>query len=314
MKSNTWYDETCKKLLTNKSILYNILKRLIPEYQNLSFEEMLPLISDINDSSFIESRNTEDSFITNETVHYDVLLYCRLPNKKEEIIVNLEVQANMPAYSILKRGIYYLARLIARQKGHEHGFRKSEYNHLKKVISIWICNTPKGLKGMLNRYSFDEQNITFPYSFSKSEYDLMQLIVISPEATPSKQHGIIDFLSLLFGENLDFPSTLHRLENEYGVILEKHEKEEIHTMCNWSIAHYQNGLEQGREEGRLEGREEGREEGRLEGIIEGEINGALKQLKAIIQRMVHSGFNLNHIATATGKSTDEIRTLLEQFE
>ena len=306
MKSNTWYDESCKKLLTNKSILYNILKRLIPEYQNLSYEEMIPLLSDITDSYTVESRNTEDIFIPHEQVHYDAVLYCRLPNSCDEIIINLEIQANMPAYSTLKRGIYYLGRLIARQKGHEHGFRKSEYNHLKKVISIWICNTPKSQKGMLNRYSFEEQNITLPYTFSKSEYDLMQLIVISPEVTPSKQHGIIDFLSLLFGENLDFTSTLHRLENEYGVILEKHEKEEIHTMCNWSIAHYQNGLEQGREEGR--------EEGRLEGIIEGEINGALKQLKAIIQRMVHSGFNLNHIATATGKSTDEIRTLLEQSE
>ena len=308
MKSNTWYDESCKKLLTNKSILYNILKRLIPEYQNLSYEEMIPLLSDITDSYTVESRNTEDIFIPNEQVHYDALLYCRLPNSCDEIIINLEIQANMPTYSILKRGIYYLGRLIARQKGHEHGFRKSEYNHLKKVISIWICNTPKSQKGMLNRYSFEEQNITLPYTFSKSEYDLMQLIVISPEVTPSKQHGIIDFLSLLFGENLDFTSTLHRLENEYGVILEKHEKEEIHTMCNWSIAHYQNGFEQGREEGRLEGREEGR----LEGIIEGEINGALKQLKAIIQRMVCAGFTFDMIAIATDKDIDEIQTLLQQ--
>ena len=230
MKSNIWYDESCKKLLANKSILYNILKRVLPEYQNLSFEEMMPLFSDITDSYTLESRNTEDSFVPNESIHYDVLLYCRLPLSNEGIIVNLEVQANMPAYSILKRGFYYLGRLIARQKGHEYGVKKSEYNHLKKVISIWICNTPKHLKGMLNKYSIDEQNMTLPYSFSKTNYDLMQLIVISPETKPSHQHGIIDFLSLLFGENLDFTSSLQRLENEYGVILEKQEKEEMHKI------------------------------------------------------------------------------------
>ena len=162
MKSNIWYDESCKKLLANKSILYNILKRVLPEYQNLSFEEMMPLFSDITDSYTLESRNTEDSFVPNESIHYDVLLYCRLPVSNEGIIVNLEVQANMPAYSILKRGIYYLGRLIAQQKGHEYGFKKSEYNHLKKVISIWICNTPKHLKEMLNKYSIDEQNMTLP--------------------------------------------------------------------------------------------------------------------------------------------------------
>ena len=37
--------------------------------------------------------------------------------------------------------------------------------------------------------------------FSKTNYDLMQLIVISPETKPSHQHGIIDFLILLFGVN-----------------------------------------------------------------------------------------------------------------
>jgi predicted transposase/invertase (TIGR01784 family) len=293
MKSNIWYDESCKKLLANKSILYNILKRVLPEYQNLSFEEMMPLFSDITDSYTLESRNTEDSFVPNESIHYDVLLYCRLPASNEGIIVNLEVQANMPAYSILKRGIYYLGRLIARQKRHEYGFKKSEYNHLKKGISIWICNTPKHLKGMLNKYSIDEQNMTLPYSFSKMNYDLMQLIVISPETKPSHQHGIIDFLSLLFGENLDFTSSLQRLENEYGVILDKQEKEEMHKMCNWSIAHYQNGLEQG--------------------LQQGENNGVLKEMKNTIQRMVHAGFNLEVIAIATGKNIDEVKTLVQQL-
>jgi flagellar biosynthesis/type III secretory pathway protein FliH len=125
----------------------------------------------------------------------------------------------------------------------------------------------------------------------------MQLIVISPETKPSHQHGIIDFLSLLFGENLDFTSSLQRLENEYGVILEKQEKEEMHKMCNWSIAHYQNGLEIGLEQG----------------LQQGENNGILKEMKNTIQRMVHAGFNLEAISIATGKNIDEVKTLVQQL-
>ena len=68
-------------------------------------------------------------------------------------------------------------------------------------------------------------------------------------------------------------------------------------MCNWSIAHYQNGLEIGLEQG----------------LQQGENNGVLKEMKNTIQRMVHAGFNLEVIAIATGKNIDEVKTLVQQL-
>ena len=75
-------------------------------------------------------------------------------------------------------------------------------------------------------------------------------------------------------------------------------------MVNWSAAHYQNGFEEGYELGYKEGYKEG---------YEGEYKqGMQKQLKAIIQRMIHAGFTLDMIAIATGKNIDEIQPLLQQ--
>lgn len=46
MKNVHWFDEECKRLLSNKKILLNILKREIEEYKGLSDAEILKLISE----------------------------------------------------------------------------------------------------------------------------------------------------------------------------------------------------------------------------------------------------------------------------
>lgn len=97
-------------------------------------EEILELISapqlSVNDDKdTLETRNAEDLSIINEPIYYDVLLYAGLPDSNDLIglVINLEVQRRIPEYPIMKRVYYYLGRLIARQKGHSHGFQKSDY-------------------------------------------------------------------------------------------------------------------------------------------------------------------------------------------
>ena len=46
MKNKNWYDAQCKRLLSNKQVLLNILKRVVEEYKDLSDEEILKLISE----------------------------------------------------------------------------------------------------------------------------------------------------------------------------------------------------------------------------------------------------------------------------
>jgi len=266
-KNAHWYDEQCKKLLSNKKIIVNILKREISEYKHLSEDEILKLISEPqfnrkNQGEYLETRNVEDYSIQDELIVYDVLLYAGLPGSDEAVglIINFEAQGSMPNYSVLKRGFYYLSRLIARQKGHPFGFQKSEYSRLKKAVSIWICRTDKKRKGMLNVYTIQEESRGTQVRFPKSEYDVMQLVVISPDDRMPERKGTVEFLSLLFGQVSPAENVIERLEKEYGVMLEDREKKEVMEMCNWSMASRLDGIEEGRKKGKREGKREGRKE------------------------------------------------------
>ena len=96
----------------------------------------------------------------------------------------------------------------------------------------------------------------------------MQIVVISPEDDASKTTGVVEFLSLLFG-NRDAEDSAEKLEKEYGVVLSTEERKGMKEMCNWSMAHYLDGQEKGRIEGRIEGKIEGIEEGKAMGKTEG---------------------------------------------
>ena len=250
MKHKNWYDEQCKKLLSNKWVLLNILKREIEEYKDLSDDEILKLISKpqlgaVDD--VLETQNTEDLSIEHEKIIYDVILYAALPKSNDLVglIINFEVQGNTPKYPVLKRGFYYLSRLISRQKGHPQGFSHTDYGKLKKVVGIWIYRTEKKRKGMLNVYRVTEEMKGTQCGYAKEDYDVMQLILISPDDTAKENTGTVEFLSLLFGEKIDAEEAKEKLEKEYGVVLSKKEKEDFIEMCNWSESHYLNGREDG---------------------------------------------------------------------
>ena len=59
------------------------------------------------------------------------------------MIVNIEAQNDPhPGYSLVSRGIFYLARMISSQYGTAF-MRKGHYEDLKKVCSIWLCPQPQ---------------------------------------------------------------------------------------------------------------------------------------------------------------------------
>ena len=95
----------------------------------------------------------------------------------------------------------------------------------------------------------------------------MQIVVISPEDDASKTTGVVEFLSLLFG-NRDAEDSAEKLEKEYGVVLSTEERKGMKEMCNWSMAHYLDGQEKGRIEGKAEGKIEGKTEEKRQTILE----------------------------------------------
>ena len=87
---------------------------------------------------------------------FDIKLKVKLPTNNEEaqLIINLESQNDYyPGYTLGKRGIYYLSRLISSQYNVE--FQKSDFDKLKKVYSIWIwTHAPQGVTNTITEYRF----------------------------------------------------------------------------------------------------------------------------------------------------------------
>ena len=80
----------------------------------------------------IETLQNEDKSETESTVTFDVRFTVLAPDSGEEIklIINLEAQNDFhPGYPLIKRGVYYCARLISSQYGTVFVKQISEHTH-----------------------------------------------------------------------------------------------------------------------------------------------------------------------------------------
>ena len=101
-------------------------------------------------------------------------------------------------------------------------------------------------------------------------------------------------LGVLLSRELTIDEKLDIIGNEYDIPLEENFRKDMSTMCN---------LSQGvKEEGIAIGRREGLEEGRREGHAE------------LITKMYKNGLSIEQIASATDKTIEEVKTIIEGKE
>lgn len=101
-------------------------------------------------------------------------------------------------------------------------------------------------------------------------------------------------LGALLSRELTIDEKLDIIGNEYDIPLEENFRKDMSTMCN---------LSQGvKEEGIAIGRREGLEEGRREGHAE------------LIAKMYKNGLSIELIASATDKTIEEVKTIIEGKE
>ena len=101
-------------------------------------------------------------------------------------------------------------------------------------------------------------------------------------------------LGALLSRELTIDKKLDIIGNEYDIPLEENFRKDMSTMCN---------LSQGvKEEGIAIGRREGLEEGRREGHAE------------LITKMYKNGLSIEQIASATDKTVEEVRAIIEGKE
>lgn len=273
---NAKYDQHVKHLLASRKLLAEIVKKVVPEFQNTSIDDIAnryiegtPLVGSIPvDPGLtnavppkISGDRNEDGAPKEGYITYDILFHARAPETGLPItlIINVEAQRTQKEstlkYHLMKRAVFYACRLISSQK--EREFEGKDYNSIKKIYSIWICmDSPTG-DSYINHYRMEEKHLLHRYEESPESYDLINIVLISLGKKADKDR-LIHLLQVLFTESQQtFDTKRAILQKEYHIEMTPEMEQEMSTMCNLSLniseEALNRGLAQGRKEGRLEG-------------------------------------------------------------
>lgn len=213
----TKYDNQCKKLFSNKEIIAPILHFVLPEFKNLSISEIIDCIDKVSNITHVSDNiqipldNVEQTSITEHLITYDIhfrTLNPHLSTKKikVQLHIDLEIQNEYHVgYPLIKRGLYYVARELSAQ--FPVVTKNTNYSHLEKCYSIWVCNehVPKRLQNTVKSFKIKETNIIGnPSKEPEHNYDLMEVIFIyrSDSLTNNcdtlEQYAIFDYLNSVF--------------------------------------------------------------------------------------------------------------------
>ena len=306
------YDNSAKRLIAHKIILARILIKTVEKFKGMDPLEVAALIEGIpyistvpvepgltnavhfQNGKRIVGFNTENQELNEGLVRFDIVFYVRMKDGLSQIIINVEAQKDEPSdYKILNREVFYVSRLISSQK--EKDFENSSYDDIKCVYSIWICMNME--ENTMSHIHLTKEDMIGSYEW-KGNLDLLNIIMIGlakelPEH--DETYELHRLLGALLSRELTVDEKLDIIGNEYDIPLEENFRKDMSTMCN---------LSQGvKEEGIAIGRREGLEEGRREGYAEGEAG--------LIMTMYKNGLLPEQIASATDKTVEEIKTIIQ---
>ncbi len=286
-------DAYAKEFFKDPYILAIVLSYTISEFKGKSYNEIAAQICNIRldenvtqgllQSSDIHFSDTEDNSITDGLSRYDIVfdVYGDI-SASVTLTIDLEIQKSLKASEhIIKRGVYYLSRLISRQLGEVSGAEK--YGALHKVYSIWICPNKYTAQSGLSMFRFENvfsipENFVLPNQ-DYNDADLLQLTLVSAGSKGENANNLFRFLNAVFYN--------HKNKQHYSEILgdffaadddkERHFKE-VDKMSDFTANIWEEGFESGELKGREEGIAVGKAEGKAEGKIEQAINTVLSLL------------------------------------
>ena len=275
------YDNSAKRLIAHKIVLAWILIRTVEEFKGMEPLEVAALIEGI---PYISAVPVEPG-LTNAV---------RFKNGKRLVGFNTEnqemneglVRFDIVFYVRMKDGLSQIIINVEAQKD-----EPSDYEILNRAV-FYVSRLVSSQKER------DFENSS--YDDIKSVYSIwicMNIIMIGlakelPEH--DETYELHRLLGALLSRELTIDEKLDIIGNEYDIPLEENFRKDMSTMCN---------LSQGvKEEGIAIGRREGLEEGRREGHAE------------LITKMYKNGLSIELIASATDKTIEEVKTIIEGKE
>ncbi len=280
------YDRLCKKILCNKTVLAYILKECVEEFRDIELNEISGYINHRyidSDGRSIVNANTEDETIPGSKIIYDILFEVNSPNDEDmTIIINLEAQkSDYKKYPLLKRAVYYGARLLDRQKNTDEGFMHSRFHEMKKVYTIWICMSHARVKdNAVNAYRIAENQIYGRYKSPRQDYDVLQVVMVYINTVfeyEEEDRSMQKLIHILLGKDLNIREKKRYLTEDYGILITEEEEKEADEMCDLSL-----GI-------RLDGIEEGKIMGIEEGLAKGKKESTVLYVKNLMEKMPNLG-------------------------
>lgn len=297
------YDNSAKRLIAHKIILARILVKTVEEFKGMdplevaALIEGLPYISAVpvepgltnavhfQNGQRLVGFNTENQELNEGLVRFDIVFYVRMKDGLSQIIINVEAQKDEPGeYEILNRAVFYVSRLISSQK--ERDFENSSYDDIKCVYSIWICmNMDENTMGHIH---LTKEDLIGSYEW-KGNLDLLNIIMIGlakelPEH--DETYELHRLLGALLSRELTVDEKLDIIGKEYDIPLEENFRKDMSTMCNLSQGVKEEGIAIGRAEGEA----------------------------GLITKMYKNGLSIELIASATDKTIEEVKTIIEGKE
>ena len=300
------YDALCKKILSEKGILANIMTGCVPEYRSVSVADIVnryiegipeigvpiletPLATQISGDS--TEFSSEEEGRTTYDVCFSALAPTPTPQEMIQLLLNLEAQNDSyPGYPLLKRASFHCGRMISSQYG--KFFVKSDYGKLRKVYSIWVCPFPrKGEEYTINLYRTQEEHIIGNHKAKREHYDNFGIIVIClGNKKASELTGLMRLLTVLFRDTLPAGEVNTILRDEYSIELTPDIEKGVAEVCNLSAGLVAQGYERGDRDGF--------ERGDKDGFERGQVN-FLRQL------MQRNGLSSSQAMDMVGISADE---------
>ena len=255
------YDAACKKVLAEKIILAWIMKHTMKEYADYEVREIVErfivgepkvaetkVLPDETNAPKITGTGVEDTTVTEGSITYDIQFRAIVPDTDEvvQMIINVEAQNDFyPGYPIIKRGIYYCARMISSQYGTV--FTKSHYEKIQKVYSVWICmNPPKERNHTVTGYSLTEKQYIGNVKEKEEYYDLMNAVMIClGNSDDEVENDLLRMLDVLLSMEKNADEKRVILENEFQIPMTEKMEMEVESMCNLSDGVEQKGIQKG---------------------------------------------------------------------
>ena len=297
------YDNSAKRLIAHKIILARILVKTVEEFKGMDPLEVAALIEGLpyigavpvepgltnavhfQNGQRLVGFNTENQELNEGLVRFDIVFYVRMKDGLSQIIINVEAQKDEPGeYEILNRAVFYVSRLISSQK--ERDFENSSYDDIKCVYSIWICmNMEENTMGHIH---LTKEDLIGSYEW-KGNLDLLNIIMIGlakelPEH--DETYELHRLLGALLSRELTVDEKLDIIGKEYDIPLEENFRKDMSTMCNLSQGVKEEGIAIGRAEGEA----------------------------GLITKMYKNGLSIELIASATDKTIEEVKTIIEGKE